>query len=167
MEPSLEWFALRVKPRTERMVADALGGKGYEQFLPMHRERRRWSDRVTTIEAPLFPGYVFCRFDVQYRLPILKTPGVMHVVGVGRAPHPLDDHEVESLRVLVGSGLPLAPWPFQYVGRRIDIVGGPLAGAAGLLLQVKGRDRLVVSISLLQRSVSVEVPEHCAWPATA
>jgi transcription antitermination factor NusG len=115
----------------------------------------------------VFPGYVFCRFDVLNRLPILKTPGVAHVVGIGRAPHPLDEQEVQSLRVLVGSELPVDPWPFVQVGQRIDIVGGPLAGASGLLLHVKGKDRLVVSISLLQRSVAVEVPQGCAWPATA
>lgn len=167
MSHDLEWFALRVKPRTERLVADALDGKGYEQFLPVHRERRRWSDRVTTIETPLFGGYVFCRFDVQRRLPILKTPGVLQVVGIGKTPYPIDAAEIDALKVLVGSGLPVDPWPFLYIGQRIEIVGGPLAGASGILMNVKGQDRLVVSITLLQRSVSVEVPQSCAWPATA
>ena len=167
MGNGLEWFALRVKPRAERMVADALRGKGYEEFLPVHKERRRWSDRVMTVETPLFAGYVFCRFDVQHRLPILTTPGVLQVVSIGKTPHPLEDHEVDSLRVLVGSGLDVQPWPFLYIGQRIEIVGGPLTGASGILTNVKGSDRLVVSVSLLQRSVAVEVPQSCAWPATA
>ena len=167
MADRLEWFALRVKPRAERIVADALRGKGYEELLPVHKERRRWSDRVMSVETPLFTGYVFCRFDVQHRLPILTTPGVVHVVSIGKTPHPIEDHEIESLRVLAGSGLPLEPWPFLYIGQRIDIVGGPLTGASGILLNVKGRDRLVVSVSLLQRSVAVEVPQSCAWPASA
>ncbi len=121
----MQWFAVRVKPRTEHVVADALAGKGYEAFLPLHTERRRWSDRVKTMQVPLFAGYVFCRFDVQRRLPILTTPGVLHVVSTGQMPQPIDDEEMASLRVLVASGLPVEPWPFHYVGQRIRIIGGP------------------------------------------
>ncbi|AMY12998.1 transcriptional activator RfaH [Luteitalea pratensis] len=163
----LEWFALRVKPRTERVVTESLAGKCYETFLPLHTERRRWSDRVKTMQMPLFAGYVFCRFDVQHRLPILTTPGVLHVVSTGQIPQPIDDEEIESLRLLVESGLPVEPWPFHYVGQRIRIIGGPLAGTSGILQSVKSKNRLIVSISLLQRSVAVEVPESSAWPASA
>jgi transcription antitermination factor NusG len=160
-----------VKPRTEKAVADALAGKGYEEFLPLHKERRRWSDRVVSVEMPLFPGYIFCRFDAQQRLPILTTPGVMLVVSAGRTPQPVDDGEIASLRVLVASQLQLEAWPYLHVGQRIQIVGGPLAGAEGILLSVRkqnrSENRLVVSVTLLQRSVSVEIPESCAWPASA
>ena len=167
MEPQLEWFALRVKPRTEQVVATALRGKDYEVFLPLHRERRRWSDRVKTVETPLFGGYVFCRFDVQHRLPILTTPGVLHVVGIGKTPHPIDAEEIESIRVLVGSGLDLEAWPYLHIGERVRIVAGPLAGASGILKSVKNQNQLVVSVNLLQRSVAVVVPESSVWPASA
>lgn len=167
MEQSLEWFALRVRPRAERMVADALAGKGYEEFLPLHKERRRWSDRVKTVETPLFAGYVFCRFDVQKRLGILTTPGVIQVVSTGNTPQPIADQEIDSLRVVIGSGLHLESWPYLHVGQHVSIVAGPLAGATGILQSVKSQDRLVVSVSLLQRSVAVEIPEHCAWPVSA
>ncbi len=164
---SLAWFALRVKPRAERVVADVLGGKGYEYFLPMHRERRRWSDRVKTVEMPLFGGYVFCRFDVQFRLPILTSPGVLHVVSIGKVPEPIPDEEIESLQVLTRSGLALEPCSFLQIGEQVRIVSGPLAGASGVVQSVKDRDRLVVSVTLLQRSVAVVVPESCLWPASA
>ncbi|MCC6164554.1 MAG: UpxY family transcription antiterminator [Acidobacteria bacterium] len=165
--PDLAWFALRVKPRAERVVADVLDGKGYEYFLPMHRERRRWSDRVKTVDTPLFAGYLFCRFDVQFRLPILTSPGVLHVVSIGKVPEPIPDEEIESLQVLTRSGLTLEPWPFLQIGEQVRIVAGPLAGAAGVVQSVKDRDRLVVSVTLLQRSVAVVVPESCLWPASA
>lgn len=167
MENALEWFALRVRPRAERLVAEALRGKGYEEFLPLHRERRRWSDRVTTVESPLFTGYVFCRFDVLRRLPILTTPGVLHVVSVGKTPQPIDDEEMASVRVLVESGLQVQPWPYLHIGQPVRIVTGPLAGASGTLLSVKSQGRLVVSLTLLQRSVAVEVPEASTWPELA
>lgn len=164
---SLDWFALRVKPRAERVVSTVLDGKGYECFLPMHRERRKWSDRVKTVETPLFGGYVFCRFDVQHRLPILTSPGVLHVVSIGKVPEPIPDEEIESLKVITASGLAVEPWPFLQIGETVRIVAGPLTGASGIIQSVKDRDRLVVSVGLLQRSVSVIVPESCLWPASA
>ena len=164
MSSSLQWFALRTKPRAEKAVAEALRAKGYEEFLPLHFERRRWSDRVASVEVPLFPSYLFCRFDVRQRLPILTTPGVMLVVGAAKQPEPVDETEIASLQALVASRLPLQAWPYLHIGQRIRIIGGPLAGAEGILQSVKSRNRLVVSVTLLQRSVAVEIPEQFAWP---
>ena len=163
----LNWYALRVRPRCEKLVSDALRRKGFEEFLPQHKERRRWSDRITTVEMPLFAGYLFCRFDAQQRLPILTTPGVLLVVGAGRTPQPIDDDEISSLQILGASDLPLDAWPYLHIGERVQIVSGPLAGAEGILLSVKAQHRLVVSVTLLQRSVAVQIPESCAWPASS
>jgi len=160
----LQWFALRVRPRAEKVVADALRSKGYQEFLPLHRQRRRWSDRVVEVELPLFPGYVFSRFEVERRLPLLMTPGVISVVGAGRLPHPVADAEIEALQILVHSRLDLQPWPYLHLGQRVRIFRGPLTGAEGILASVKSPKRLVVSVTLLQRSVAVEVPEDCVWP---
>lgn len=161
-----QWFALRVRPRTEKVVAEALRSKGYEEFLPLHRERRRWSDRVAEVELPLFPGYVFSRFDVRKRLPVLTIPGVMLVVSVGKVPEPIDDSEIEALQILVKSRLQVQPWPFLHIGQRVRIIRGPLVGAEGLLVSVKKQSRLVVSVTLLQRSVAIEIPEDSAWPVS-
>ncbi|HXW56411.1 MAG TPA: UpxY family transcription antiterminator [Candidatus Cybelea sp.] len=153
----LPWFAVQVRTRHEFGVADYLGGKGYEQFLPSYTCRRRWSDRIKEVRSPLFPGYLFCRFDVQDRLPILKTPGVLQIVGTGRSPIPVDETEVSALQTLVGSGLPNQPWPFLQAGDTVRIQAGPLRGVEGLLVAFKGNYRLVISVSLLQRSVAVEI----------
>lgn len=166
MDSLNQWFALRVRPRCEKAVAEALRGKGYEEFLPLYRERRRWSDRVADVDLPLFPGYVFSRFDVQKRLPILKTPGVMLVVGIGRIPQPVDESEIEALQILVRSRLDVQPWPYLHIGQRVRILRGPLAGAEGILTAVKKQSRLLVSVTLLQRSVAVEISEDWAWPVS-
>jgi transcription antitermination factor NusG len=163
---SYQWFALRVRPRAEHVVAEALDGKGYQRFLPLCRQRRRWSDRVVDLEVPLFPGYVFSRFDVRKRLPILTIPGVVHIVSIGRNPEPVDDAEIEALQVLVGSRLKIEQWPFLHIGERVRILRGPLTGAEGILVSVKKSNRLVVSVTLLQRSVAVEIPEDSAWPVS-
>ncbi len=155
------WFALRVRSRHENTVATILSGKGYEWFVPLYKSRRLWSDRIKEIQMSLFPGYVFCRFDLQQRFPILTTPGVVSVVGIGKCPIPIDDAEIAAIQAAVRSGLPSRPWPFLQTGQRVRVEYGPLCGLEGILLYVKGQRRLVLSVSLLQRSVAVEVDD--AW----
>jgi transcription antitermination factor NusG len=151
------WFALQVRSRYEQGVADHLDGKGYELFLPLYRCRKRWSDRVKEVEAPLFPGYLFCRLNPQDRLPILKTPGVIQVVGSNRTPTAVDEHEIQAIQAMVASGIPNQPWPFLATGDRVRIESGPLSGLEGILVEFKGNHRLVLSVTLLQRSVAVEI----------
>jgi transcription antitermination factor NusG len=153
----LSWFALQVRTRHEIGVAGFLEDKGYELFLPLCKCRKRWSDRIKTVEMPLFPGYLFCRFNPQERFPIVTTPGVIQVVGCNRLPVPVEESEILAIQTLVASGLPNQPWPFLAVGDRVRIESGPLCGHEGMLVQFKGNHRLVLSITLLHRSVAVEI----------
>jgi len=142
-----------------------LRGKGYEEFLPVYRSRHRWSDRVKELDLPLFPGYLFCRFDVHDRLlPILTSPGVISIVGAGRTPVPVSDEEVVTVQAVVRSGLPAQPWPCLTVGSRVVIERGPLEGLEGVTLSVDKKYRLIVSIPLLQRSVAVEIEREWVRP---
>ena len=158
---SYPWYALRVKSRYENTVATHLQGRGYESFLPVYKSQRRWSDRFKEIELPLFSGYVFCQFSPLNRLPILSIPGVVHVVGVGRTPIPIDESEIAAIQAGIKSGLPSQPWPFLQVGNRVRIEYGPLCGLEGILSGFRGHQRLVLSVTLLQRSIAVQV--DAAW----
>ncbi len=158
---SSPWFALQIRSRYEKNAATLLRGKGYELFLPLYKSRRCWSDRIKELELPLFLGYLFCRFNPMDRLPILVTPGVIRVVGIGRSPVPVDDAEIAAIQKAVQSGLPRQPWPFLQTGQRVKVEYGPLQGLEGSLLEFKGRHRLVLSVTMLQRSVAVEVDS--AW----
>src|SRR5208282_5817358 len=115
------WFAVRVKPRAEQVVATVARYKGFEEFLPVYKARRRWSDRFKWVDLPLFPGYVFCRLKEESRLPILTIPGVLHFVGIGKIPVPIDDAEVAAIRTAIQSGLCAEPWPFMNIGQRVLI----------------------------------------------
>ncbi len=164
LEASPAWFALRVKPRFEKLVASVAHNKGFEQFLPLYLSRRRWSDRYKSVELPLFPGYVFCRLDPDLRLPLLTIPGVLHFVGIGKVPAPIDPAEITAIQAAIRSGLNTEPWPFLTVGQRVRLEAGPLAGAEGFLTEVRKQHRLVVSLTLLQRSVAVEIERDWARP---
>ena len=160
----LYWFALQVRPRFERLVSAAVTARGYEAFLPLYVSRRRWSDRIKELQLPLFDGYVFCRLNPNRRLPILVIPGVIRLVGIGAIPVPVADKEIDFLRTVTRSGILAQPWPYLNIGQRVRIEGGPLRNLEGILIQVRGVDRLVVSVSLLQRSIAVEISREWAFP---
>ena len=115
-EPSAPWYALHVQPRHEKFVARMLQIKGFEEYLPVYKTKRKWSDRIMETELPLFPGYVFCRFDWSSRiLPALTIPGVLRVLGLGRKPLPIDEREMHAVRMIVDSGQAARPWPMPRV----------------------------------------------------
>src|SRR5579859_2991246 len=140
----LPWYGVRTKPKHESVAADALKRKGYEQYLPVYRSRRRWSDRVIDSAVPQFPGYVFCRFDSSRRLPILTTPGVVCIVGFGKGPTPIEESEIEAIQVVLSSGLAPEPCPFINEGQRIRVSQGSLEGLEGFLLKKKNEWRMVI-----------------------
>lgn len=158
------WYAIRVKPRFERAVYQNLAAKGYACFLPLYKERRRWSDRVKLVELPLFPGYLFCSLDIRRRLPVLQTPGVLHFVSFDGEPAPVDGKEIHALQTAVSSGAPLAPWPYLREGQRVMVARGPLRGLTGILLKVRDEFRLIISVTLLMRSVAVEIDREAVRP---
>ena len=144
-----------------------LSQRGYERFAPSYKSERRWSDRKKEIDQYLFPGYIFCRFDPGDRVAVLTAPGVVDLVGFGRTPEPIPNDEIDRVRRMVETGLLITPYPFLNVGQTVVIEQGPLTGLEGILVEVKGRHRLVVSINLLQRSVSAEVDRQSVRPVRA
>jgi transcription antitermination factor NusG len=160
----LPWFAVHVRTRHETAIASFLAAKGYEQFVPLYKFKKRWSDRIKVMDAPLFPGYLFCRFDPQYRLPILKTPGVIQIIGYNRIPTPIDETEINAIQTVIASGLQTQPWPFLTVGQEVRIESGSLRGLNGLVVKMKENHRLVVSVTLLRRSVAVEIDSALVEP---
>ena len=161
------WFALRVRSNYERVASVHLRDRGVEEFSPVYRTERQWSDRKKQIDLPLFPGYVFCRLNPDDRLPVLTIPGTVGLVGFGKGPSAIPDHEIEAVRRVTGSGLLVAPWPFLEVGQSVVIERGPLTGVEGILQEIKKTFRLVVSISMLQRSVSAEVDRTWIRPVSS
>lgn len=161
------WFAVRVRSNRERVVGLHLKQRGFEEYSPSYKVEQQWSDRKKSVDRFLFPGYVFCRLDPGARLPVLTVPGVVGLVGLGKTPVAIPDQEIDRVRSLVQSGLLVMPWPYLNVGDLVLIERGPLAGLEGILQRVKGKYRIVVSIHLLQRSVSAEIDRIWVRPLRA
>ncbi len=158
------WVALVARPRAERMVQSGLSARGLETFVPWHRVRRRWSDRIKVLEQNLFPGYIFCRSTFDERRKVMSQPGVERVISFGRDPALIPDTEIAVLRRSIESGFPLGPWPFLKTGQRVRIEYGALAGIEGTLARDAGTSRIVVSVNALQRSVAIEVDRDMIRP---
>jgi transcription antitermination factor NusG len=160
-EVERRWFALSVTVRHEKIVSQLLHNKGFETFLPLHTRRHQYGRRVREFELPLFPGYLFCRSDPAARLPILTTPNVLRIIGAGRVPIPVDDHEITSLQKAAEAGIPMVPHRFWESGQAGRITAGPLAGIEGVIVNIKNSVRLMLSVTLLQRSVLLEIDVDC------
>jgi len=146
----LEWFAIRTKSNREAVVTEALSGRGLEAWYP------RYSAGVSprAVNKSVFPGYLFCRFNGMDRLPVLTVPGILNIVSNGKMPLPIDEREIESLRLVMESFLPVAPHEYFQIGDKVTITDGPLTGAHGYVVQRQCK-QLIVCITLLQRAVSV------------
>lgn len=159
---SASWFGIHVRSQCEVQAYDELRYRGFEAFLPQYQVKRRWSDRVKVLDLPLFPGYLFCRFGLPDRVRILGTRGVAQIVGAGFKPIPISELEIQHVQTLVASKTPLVPWPYLKAGHRVRIDSGPLAGVEGIVIRADdGRDRVVVSVELLQRAVATEIDRDC------
>jgi len=158
-----DWIAVQVHCGREQDVGGGLEIRGYEQFVPT----RGWAppySRRSRVQC-LFPGYVFCRYLHHAPHRIVSVPGVIRLVGVHGAPLSIPSVEIDSIRTLVNSGICTEPWRFLSAGEEVIVVRGSLCGARGILVRTANGGRLVVSITMLRRSVGVEVAARDVMPA--
>ena len=154
------WFALQTRPKNERKVESLLKQKGYECFTPTYRLKRKWSDRVVEIDFPLFPGYVFCRFSPSALGKAIATQGVTRIVGFGGRPAEVTIEEVEALQRLMQSNILREPWKYLPDGIQVIVETGPLAGLQGIINTDEDKRQLIISVTLLQRSVAIQLDKN-------
>jgi transcription antitermination factor NusG len=153
------WFALQTRPKNERKVEHLLKQKGYDCFTPIYRAKRKWSDRIVEIDFPLFPGYVFCHFNSSALGKAISTQGVTRVVGFGGTPAEVAREEIEALQLLARTSFLREPWNYLPDGTLVLVETGPLAGIRGIISADGNKKQLVISITLLHRSVAIQLGE--------
>jgi transcription antitermination factor NusG len=162
-----QWYAIRTRSRHEKMVSEQLQQQGIENFLPLMKRTRQWTDRVKEIELPLFSGYTFVRmvFSSSERLRVLKTHGVAGFVGLHNTGIAIPDSQIQDVRTLLANDVPFQEHPYLRVGQRVRIRGGSLDGVEGILSGHKDDQSLVISVEPIQKSLSIRVQGYCVEAA--
>lgn len=162
-----QWYAIHVRARHEKKVAEELRTRGIEVLLPIQAVKTRWSDRWKLVEKPLFPCYVFVNVPLvrEIKLSVLRLYGALGFVGANSGPLPIPESEIEAVRRVLGRDLSVAAHPFCSVGQRVRVRGGVLDGLEGVLTEADGERRIVLSIQTVQRSVSVSIQGYEIEPA--
>lgn len=152
-----EWYALYTVVRHEKTVNSALAQKDIETFLPFREITSQWKDRRKRIQLPLFPGYLFVNMLLQEMWTVLNTRGVVKILGVNGSPIPVPVEQICTIKRLLESNLKYDHYPYFSQGKEVVVVNGPLQGIRGRILERRGNYRLILSVDIIQRSVSVEV----------
>jgi transcription elongation factor/antiterminator RfaH len=161
-ETPRSWYVLHTRSRFEQVVFDGLQRKSLEAFLPKMTVMSKRRDRRLKIRVPLFSGYVFVKSDLNpyERLEIVKTTGVVRMVGNKDGPLPVQDEAIDSLQIMVSGDNPIVTGTRLKKGDRVMVVEGPFAGVIGLFVRYRGQGRVVVSIEALGQYAAVDVPEE-------
>lgn len=166
-EGEAAWFAIHIKARHEKKVDATLRSKRLETFLPLVTKIQRWSDRRQKVEFPLFPCYSFVRLhpSAENLLAVLRTPGVVRLIGSGGDPLPVPEKQIQDIRRLLAMEVPYWEHPFLTTGRRVRIRGGCLNGVEGILTEMRSNKTLVISADPIQRSIAISAEEYTLEPA--
>ena len=159
---AFKWYALHTRSRFEQKVYDGLCGKSIEAFLPKVEVMSRRKDRRKKILVPILPGYVFVQTDLEPEgyWNIIKTVGVVRMIGFEGKPVPASEKEIEALMILNGTNRTVQNRSFIKRGDRVMIMEGPLKGLVGFYLRHKGQsDKVIVNVELLHRSLAVEIED--------
>ncbi len=145
--PRNPYFVIRTKTRADRQVRDRLLAYGFKP-----------------LSLRFLPGFCFARFHPSQRLQIGAITGVHSIVGFAAKPSAVDEEELEALVRVSDERLPVGPAPFPATGRPCRLIAGPLEGVRGVLMGVREKPLVVMSLSLLQRSIAVEVDAEWVGP---
>ena len=162
------WYACYTRARHEKQVEAQLRERGFESYLPLVEQVRKWSDRTKVVQFPLFPSYVFGRFTLHELHTILTTPGVSTIVRARGYPSPIPDADLENVRrfasVLADSGLEPAPAPFFDEGQWVRVLHGPFEGIEGIVVEARGRKRVLVGLAAIGQGLEIDIESSSLMP---
>ena len=151
------WIVVRSKPRSEKIAYAQLKEKGIEAYLPLLKERRKWSDRKKWVEFPLFSSYLFAKIEIKNSIFVLQTHGVSSLVKFGEEIAIVQDEVVNAIKLAIDGGYKLTPAEYFIAGNAVEVIEGPMRGVKGIVVQLKGKDRLVIKIDAIQQALSIDI----------
>jgi len=151
------WIVVRSKPRSEKIAYAQLKEKGIEAYLPLLKERRKWSDRKKWVEFPLFSSYLFAKIEIKNSIFVLQTHGVSSLVKFGEEIAIVQDEVVNAIKLAIDGGYKLTPTEYFIAGNSVEVIDGPMIGVKGIVVQLKGKDRLIIKIDAIQQALSIDI----------
>ena len=152
-----KWIAVYTKPRHEKTVENELLKKGFEVYLPILKERRKWSDRKKWVEFPLFRSYIFVKTEIKNSLFVLQTMGVVKVIKFGGEVAVIQNDSIRAIKLMIEGGYMPEAIDYFVKGETVEVKSGPLKGLIGEVIRVDNSDRLLVRVDAIQHSVSVQI----------
>ena len=152
-----QWIVVRSKPRSEKVAHNELVKKNIESYLPLLKERRKWSDRKKWVEFPLFSSYLFARIDIKDSIFVLQTQGVNTIVKFGKQIAIVQNSVIEAIRLAMEGGYQLEPVEYFVEGNQVEVIAGPMKGVKGIVAKLKGQNRLIIKIDAIQQALSIQI----------
>ena len=152
-----KWIAVYTKPRHEKTVENELLKKGFEVYLPILKERRKWSDRKKWVEFPLFRSYIFVKTEIKNSLFVLQTMGVVKVIKFGGEIAVIQNDSIQTIKLMIEGGYMPEAIDYFVKGETVEVKNGPLKGLIGEVTRVDNSDRLLVRVDAIQHSISVQI----------
>ena len=152
-----EWIAVYTKARHEKVVFNNFDEKRIESYLPLIRQKHRWSDRMKWVETPIFKSYIFARIELKNYLNVLQTHGVHHIVKFQNKIATIPEYQIDNLKKMIEGGFDPYPSDYFMIGDEIEVIGGPLRGINGIVSRDDAAGKLIIKIDAIQHAVSVQI----------
>jgi transcription antitermination factor NusG len=163
------WYVIYTRPRNEKRVSRQLDLKGFPFLLPLTKSIRMWNKRKKYLETPMFPSYIFVNLHkADEYFEVLNMEGVLYFIRMGKSIAKVSDTVINNIRLIEKEPIELeiSDEHFQ-PGRQVVIKEGTLTDLSGEIVEVKGKEKLLVRVSLLQRNILMSLPKEYVNPVVA
>ncbi len=162
-----QWIAVYTKPRHEKSVLSQFTEKGIDSYLPLVRQKHRWSDRMKWVEIPIFKSYIFAHVELKDNLEVLQTRGVNHIVKFQNKIAVIPDSQITNLKKMIEGGFDPLPSDYFVIGDEVEVIGGLLRGMNGIVSRTDSEDKLIIKIDAIQHAVAVQIERKYLKPIKA
>ena len=152
-----KWFAFYTKSKHEKLVCGNLTKQSYEVYLPLLREKKKWSDRKVWVQYPLFKSYIFVKIEPKFEMSILKTPGIVKMIKFGNKPSPISEETIYALKLMINGGYKPHSTESFIKGDPVIVKDGPLKGLKGEIATIQNEEHFIIHLDAIQQTISLKI----------
>lgn len=156
----LNWHVAYVKSRSEKKVQERLDKLKINNFLPMIKSVRQWSDRKKIVQLPLFSGYIFVQLKPADYAIVRMVEGLVNFIYEDKKPAIVPAQDIDAIKLFLTTGLPVSAYPDTFeTGEQVRINFGPLKGLTGELVDIENEKHFIVRIAIINQIVQLTLPK--------